>query len=45
MPSAETTCLHEEDANADVGFFIGGEPDFVVEIGLLEDEAGSLSLS
>jgi hypothetical protein len=24
-----------------VGFLVGGEPDFVVEIGLFEDEAGA----
>ena len=34
--------LHQQDADADVGFFVGGEPDFVVDIGLLENEAGSL---
>ena len=34
--------FEEEDADADVGFHVGGEPDLVVEIGLLEDEAGTL---
>jgi hypothetical protein len=24
-----------------VGFFLGGEPDFVVGVGLLKDEAGA----
>jgi hypothetical protein len=27
--------------DADVGFFVSGEPDFIVEVGLLEDEAGA----
>ena len=37
----DVEAFHEEDADADVGFHVGGEPDFVVEIGLLEDEAGA----
>ena len=31
----------QEDADADVDFGVGGQPDFVVEIGLLEDKAGA----
>ena len=34
--------LHHEDADTDVGLFVSGEPDFVVNVGLLEGEAGSL---
>jgi len=34
--------FEEQDPDADVGFFVGGQPDFVVDEGLLENEAGSL---
>lgn len=37
----DVEAFHQEDADADVGFFVGGEPDFVVEIGLFENEAGA----
>src|ERR1700675_1272861 len=36
----EVEAFHEEDADAYMGFHVGGEPDFAVEVGLLEDEAG-----
>ena len=39
----DVEAFHEEDADVGVGFFAGGEPALVVEVGLLEDEAGSPS--
>src|ERR1700756_449935 len=34
--------LHQEDANANVGFFVSRKPDFVINVGLLENKARSL---
>src|SRR5262249_10567963 len=33
--------LQEQDTRTEVGFFIGGKPDFVVDEGLLENKAGT----
>ena len=40
--SVDLESLHQQDANANVGFFVRREPDFVVDVALLEDEARSL---
>src|SRR5215467_11562407 len=34
--------FHKEDANADVGLLVGWQPDFIINEGLLEDEARAL---
>src|SRR5712691_9340733 len=33
--------LHEQDTHADMRFFVGGQPDLVVDVGLLKYKAGS----
>ena len=34
--------FHQQDADVNVGLFVRGQPHFVIDVGLFEDDAGAL---